>query len=342
MGGALFQNERMNRETYDRVSQIVIEKLSPRKVLIPESFLDKEDYGDIDFVLPYPIMDKEEVKQLFSITDDDIHINTSVVSINYMGVQCDLCFHSEENVLTAYQYMRNSDCSNMVGVMFRDSLGYRLTHKGLVYPVKFAHDDALGEVLVSKNFRKILEFIDLDYDQWLTGFKNPEELFSWITKSKYFNAEAFKFENLNHENRTRNRKRKVYAEFVEWLLNKEFKNYEGTINKQEHLFRGMFHFYEEVHYPHMGNWTEQIQPLIEQRYYWEKARNTFNGSIIQELTGASGPELGKILREFNEYLKSTYHLTKTQGWVSITYFVADKTKKEMIKIFNNWYKTYEH
>ena len=336
MGGALFNNPRMNKETYDHVSQDVIQKLSPLKVLIPESFLDKEDYGDIDFVVPFPIFDKEKVKQLFNINDDDISINTSVVSINYMGVQCDLCFHPEEDVLTAYQYMRNSDCSNMVGVLCRDALGYRLTHKGLVYPVKFAQDDALGEVLVSKNFRKIFEFCDLNYDEWLTGFKNPEELFHWITQSKYFNAEAFKFENLNHENRTRNRKRKVYAEFVEWLLNKEFKNYEGTINKQEHLFRGMFYFYEEAPYPYL-RWTDQIEPLITQRYHWERARNIFNGSVIQELTGASGPMLGKILRDFNEYLKTTYHLTKAQGWGSITYFVADRTKEEMVELFNKWY-----
>lgn len=340
MGGALFQNPRMNRETYERVSQDVIQKLAPLKVLIPESFLDKEDYGDIDFVVPFPIFDKEKVKQIFNINDDDISINTSVVSINYMGVQCDLCFHPEEDVLTAYQYMRNSDCSNMVGCLCRDSLGYRLTHKGLVYPVKFAQDDALGEVLVSKNFRKILEFCDLNYDEWLEGFKNPEELFHWITQSKYFNAEAFKFENLNHENRTRNRKRKVYAEFVEWLLNKTFDNHVPTINKQEHLFRGMFHFYEEVMF--LSNWTHQIQLLIDQRYIWERSRNIFNGSVIQELTGTSGPMLGKILRDFSEHLKITNDLTKAQGHGSITYFIAHKTKEEMVELFNKWYKTYEH
>jgi len=345
MGGLLFKHPKMPKDLYEDIKKEVFEKLSPRPLLVPESFLNKETFGDIDIVLAFPLLTDEFLKETFRIEDKDIHHNSSVISINYRDAQIDFCHFEEENVEAAYKYMRNSDCSNMVGCICRGALGYRLTHKGLTYPVRIKQEDMLGEILVSKNFKKILEFIDLDYEKWSSGFNDELELFEWIVKSKYFSPAFFYYENLNHENRTRNKKRATYGNFVQWLEDNDDGRFDRchtvTENKQEHLFRGLLHFYEERHFPYNGLWIEQVHALIHTRYNFEKSRQIFNGSIVQELTGAIGPQLGKIIREFNEYLRNTCHLTREQGYGSINYFIAEHTKEEMVEMFNNWYKTYE-
>lgn len=344
MGGQIYRHPKMSKDLYEDIKKEVFEKLSPRSLLVPESFLNKETFGDIDIVLAFPLLTDEFLKETFRITDDDIHHNSSVISINYRNAQIDFCHFEYENVESAYRYMRNSDCSNMVGVLCRAALGYRLTHKGLTYPVRIKQEDMLGEILVSKNFKKILEFIDLDYDQWLNGFNDETELFNWIVKSKYFNPSFFYYENLNHENRTRNAKRMVYGNFVKWLYDKNniFEHcHQVAENKQEHLFRGLLHFYEERPKNTMGLWIEQALPMIQDRYKIDIAKNLFNGHTIQDITGKSGPELGLICREFHEYLRTTYNLTRSIGDGSIPYFIAEHTKEEMVEMFNNWYKTYE-
>jgi hypothetical protein len=342
MGGTLYKNPRMSKSVYEDIKQDVINKLAPRKVLIPESFLDKDSFGDVDVCLELPVLNDDTIMEIFRITAENIHHNTTVVSINYRNAQVDLCHFEPENLQSAYEYMRNSDCSNMVGCICRAALGYRLTHKGLTYPVRLKQEDMLGEVLVSQNFKKILEFIDLNYNQWNVGFQNQEELFEWIIKSKYFNPSYFYYENLNSENRIRNKKRVTYGNFVEWLYLKELKD-SNTVseNKQEHLFRGLLHFYEEHPKNITGLWIEQAFPLIRDRYTTDIAKNLFNGRTIQDITGKSGPELGLICREFHEHLRTTYGLTRSVGYGSIPYFIAERTKDEMLTIFNNWYETYE-
>jgi hypothetical protein len=336
MGGNIFKHPKMTRELYDDIKNDVIAKLSPREVLVPESFLSKETFGDIDFVMEFPKLTNDFIKDTFGIEDNDIHHNSSVISINYRGAQCDFCHFDKEDVETAYNYMRNSDCSNMVGVLCRASLGYKLSHVGLVYPVRIKAEDCLGDILVSKDFKKILQFVDLDYEKWNAGFLSQEELFEWIIKSKYFNNSFFYYENLNHENRTRNSKRLVYGNFVTWLYAKNgiFENcHMVSENKQEHLFRGLLHFHSE------GFWINDAYTLIKTRYMTETAKRIFNGNDIQTLTDTTGMVLGKICREFNEWLRTTYNLTRTDGYNSISWFVAEKTKCEMIKMFMDWYNT---
>lgn len=163
MGGQLFNAPKMDNETYYRTCSHVgntLAKKLKRYSIIPKCFIKKTSHGDIDCLLDFPLLTDEELSEHFGVSDHQIHHNSSVISIFYQNsIQIDFCHFEPENLVSAYNYMSNSDCGNMVGQMARYSTGYRLTHKGLMYPVRLKQEDQLGEILVSKNWEKYYPFL---------------------------------------------------------------------------------------------------------------------------------------------------------------------------------------
>jgi hypothetical protein len=328
MGGSLFSNKRMSRNEYlilqGEVAQGIFYQLG-RKMYVPDTFHNKEDYGDLDVLCEFPLITDEELKDIFGIEDKDIHHNTSVISINLGGRQVDICHFEPEHLQTALAYYRQSDCSNMVGVIYNFAFGMRYTHKGVIYPVKLKQEDCVGEVIISKDTRAAMEFVDLDYNQWKQGFNDKEELFEWIVKSKYFNKDFFAFESLNHQNRTRNRKRATYSSFVEWLQPQKgeadivfFENNYIPQDKSHHLWRAALHF--------GGGFLSQANHMIEERRNIMRSRAIFSGKDILEMTGLQGKDLGKVTEGFRNY------------WDNGVGRWCGSTNEEMRKHFKLWHK----
>jgi hypothetical protein len=339
MGGNLFTSKRLNADEYQAYQTEVLSMLPPgRTYLVPKSFHNKKNYGDLDILAPYyqqptDVSLVDELKHIFSCSDDQVKINSSVISLQYKDFQCDFCYFEPEDLETAFNYYSHSDCANIVGNLARYATGYRLTHRGLMYPVKLKQEDQLGEIVVSKNWESILPFLNLDYAKWESGFDDELDLFQWITQSRYFNADCFKFENLNHENSTRNRKRQTYAMFVNWLAEQKDNlpnHYTASKDKQEHLFRGLLHFQEE------GYWIERAQPLVQERYYVEEARKVFNAHNIMQITGLSCSALGQTRRDFNQYLESVVD-RRRDLYNSVAQFISEHETNEIEEIFTNWY-----
>lgn len=198
-------------------------------------------------------------------------------------------------------------------------MGLRYTHKGLVCPVKIKQEQPLGEILISKDVEKIMSFMGLDYSQWESGFGDELESFEWISRSKYFNKEFFKFENLNHQNKTRNRKRAMYSRFVEWLEDKNFKNNYEPANKSEHIWRAALDF--------GFDWINQAKPLIDDHRRDKEIRLIFSGTDVSRITGLTGAALGDTLKRYKESLGD---------WKN---FFHERTKERMTEHFKEWYSS---
>jgi hypothetical protein len=347
MGGKLFTEDRLDKEQFLKVKDQILTELQyhfpDRTFLVPRDFGQKESWGDLDVVCDMPLISDRELMNCFNITEKDIHHNSSVISFNYYGFQCDLCHHIPEDLTTAIDYMNHGDCSMLVGRIIETSTGYRLSHKGLTYPIKLRHDDKLGNVLVSKDRRVIHQFIGLDHDKWLSGFDDALDLFKWVTASPYFNRDVFALAALNHENKTRNVKRPTYMKFVEWLTDDtlELNHYVVPPDKQEHLFRGLLHFRNES-----GWWIDQAQQMIQDRQWQEQARATFNATDIMKITGLAGPSLGKVRKAFDQYLIELFSLDYGNEPVYLHRFIGyDKDveagKKVFTTYFNDFYKQYQ-
>ena len=319
MGGKLFNTQRMTRDQYFDL----IEKFTRffgelgREIRIPESFKDKDTFGDLDVLIKGDEMKKEEISQIFNVPFQKIHKNSNVISIVFQeSFQVDLCFFQESEFYSAYEYMRHGDSSMLIGRMFH-KLGFKYGHKGLLYPLKLNDCFHLKEIEVSKDVKKILEFIDLDYSKWIEGFQNQEDLFHWISASNYFNENFYKLEDLNSVNRTRNKKRPVYMAFIEWCQNnKKNTSYYPSNNKAEYLWQSVL-FFDKIEI------LDIVKDSLNSFKEVQNSRKIFNGNMVREWTGLSGKELGDVLKKFNSFIQEK----------EIT--LKEETSKE---IFLQWYR----
>jgi hypothetical protein len=294
------------------------------------------DHGDIDFVCKGDPIKREQIFEIFGPVD--VSRNGKTVSILYKGVQIDLSFHMNEDFDSAFDFYRLGDVGQIAGRLAH-SLGFKYGHRGLIYPVKLSDSEELGEVVINRSTEKIMKFLDLDYEQWKIGFNDSEEMFHWMMKSKYFNPEIFKFENLNNINKVRNKKRPMYAALVKFLEEYCIKDeeeeswFEPTKNKTEYLWNALIHF---------GNIgvLKQISELIEYAANSKTANSIFNGNDIMELAFIEGKELGKVYSAFKQHCIDHAPLWMKLGddidiWVLHRF---TSTKEDMHSQFMSWYK----
>jgi hypothetical protein len=254
---------------------------------------EKEDYGDIDFLIQSNQSKKEVLDKVTNTLSQKNYslsgsiMNSEVISLAINNKhQIDLIF--TDNVLLASHYYSDNDRGNLIGNIFHH-LGFNYGHKGL-----YINLDST-KLLLSKNTEHILSFLEYDpldilkIIDYNNSFKTFEEMFEWVIKCPLFNSEYYKFENLNNENRTRNKKRSTYNRFLKYLENKKFNN--PVIPTNAIKYYALEYFNKEKEYI-------QILKDIE----FNKSRRTIiNGEIISEITKLKEKELG----QFIIYVKSS-------------------------------------
>lgn len=342
MGGKLFNAPRINNDDYHQLISYFSSKFKElgRDSLYPESFKNKDSHGDLDIIVEGDVIPAEELIKIFELEKSQVSRNSDVISIYYKGkYQVDLCFHPKDSYRSAYEYQRGSDAGNCVGRLCH-ALGFKYGHKGLLYPIKLSDSEALGEVVISSDTKKIHEFLDLDHDVWNDGFENPEAMYQWIMKSKYFNPSMFAFENLNSVNRIRNKKRPVYAGFVEYLENNvrdeegDEPYFEIPKNKNEYFWNALIHF-------NSINVLNKIKDMLSDHRDAKDAHEIFNGNDIRELLSIEGKELGKVYKSFMNFMlkKSESFMSKAysdhERWI---YFRLAYSKPELHSRLVDWYK----
>ncbi len=327
MGGKLFSAPRIPDEKYRRLQTYFEGKFAAikRECWFPDGFKKKETHGDLDVIIEGAALESAKLAEMFDLKPEWISRNSNVISIFYEGTaQIDLCFHPREECETTWAYMRCGDASNLIGKVAH-SLGFKLGHKGLVYPVNLSDCEQLGDVLISSDRRKILEFLDLDYQQWEDNFDNPVDLYLWITSSKFFNPAQFQYENLNHVNRIRDRKRPVFAGFIDWLVENPIQNeFVPGRNKAEYFWNAVLFF-------DCAEVFKKIEAMLYTRRITKEANKIFNGDLVREWTGLEGKELGAVLAGFKQHCMMFW----SGCWPS---FFSGRKPEDVKEMFLNWYK----
>lgn len=286
-----------------------------------QAIYSKPDFGDMDLVVNTNSSDailahEDYLKNLgFPISR-----NGDVLSFLFHQFQIDLLFIPEESFSYACNYFAWNDLGNIVGRLSK-KLGMKHGHAGLYY-VQRDGDVVVKEHLLSNEYTKILEILELDIEHFKKGFNTEVEMFQWAGSSPYFDPEIFKFENLNHINRVRDRKRKTYNQLVEWCaktyapaqVRKDFPEKEKRLD----FVLNIFPFIKEEH--------DRLEKEITLK---REAALKFNGKIIMELI----PKLsGKDLGSFITYFKSLYP--------SFLEYVLNTTEEDIrahiTYHYNNW------
>jgi len=224
--------EKLNSLTFFKVHSGLNPKIlkTVQMDLLP-AYTDKEDYGDMDILCTDELFPREnnnrqllknELHRLFNYKD--IYCNTDVWSFDYKDFQIDLIFMRLKNYYTALTYYSYNDLGNLMGRV-ANKMGVKYGHEGLRKKL-YSEDRSrpLLEINLTQDNAKIFDFLGYDYSLWQKGFKKLEDIFEFAVSTKYFTKDLFRLENLDHENRTRNRKRKTYMSFLEWLDKKAIEN----------------------------------------------------------------------------------------------------------------------
>ena len=167
-----------------------------------------------------------------------------------------------------------------MGVIY-NRLGFIYGHDGLYLRMDF------DKLFLSDDINEILQFIKYNpskIDKMINlGFKTYQEMFDTVISSPYFDSEYYRFENLNNENRTRNKKRKTYQMFVDYLETRPKKSL--TFSKEMMTYQALDFF---------GKQKEYIKVLKEKENN-KINKQLINGDLITKITGYQREELGKFI-----------------------------------------------
>lgn len=302
---------RLDAPDFHALSEEVMKSFSARfpgvRIEPIPAYASKADFGDLDvmvsreaFVVAGGVEELEAWCQEVAFSRGQ-HRNGPVTSVEWRqspeqerGFQVDFITSPAAEFDSAMHYYSFNDLGNLVG-RIAHKMGLLHGHQGLLFPMR---DDTheFDRLLVCQDPDRTLEFLGYDPQRFKQGFNDLEEIFSFVVSSRYFNKNIYLLENRNHASRTRDKKRKTYREFLEWVGDREdLPAFEYPEEKSEwlpHIFASFPGF--EAQY------NQSWERLNRHR----RVREQFNGQTVGEMTGLSGKQLGEVIKRVRHDLGS--------------------------------------
>jgi len=312
MGGNALRNvptRRYEKDEYElavkEVSKIITDVLGVNRRFGPiQPVKLKDSFGDMDVLIEKKYESSSFLGDALSFVFEKVNTqlgygfecvkNSDVYSLNYKDLQVDLIFNDTKSYGYARSYFSFNDQGNLVGRLAH-KFGMKHGHRGLVIPVRSGTKE-LGEIVLTLDYEETLYFLGLNVEQFKAGFDTVEEMFDWVSKSKYFNPSIYLFENVNAVSRIRDKKRATYNKFLEYNKSYTGPVHEGFVSKADAMELVFDHFPMRV--------EEEFKELVAKAAVLEMGRLKFNGNIVRDLTGYENKELG----EFMQYCKSNSKL----------------------------------
>lgn len=222
--------------------------------------------------------------------------NSDTWSFAIDDMQLDFIF--QDNTLNMPKfYFSNNDMGNLIGRIAR-SIGLKFGHSGLFLPVRdYDNSHIIDELLLSNQWENILPFLGFSQKTinenliyFKKGFPTFEDMYKFVISSELFDGSKYDLDKLNQQNRIRNKKRKTYMDFIEYLNNhSEYKSKKPDYILEDYWKLKCIQYFSKE--------EEYINILLEK----EKRKNVslkFNADIIKEITGLENKELGDFIKKF--------------------------------------------
>lgn len=276
------------------------------------SYTEKPDHGDLDVLVDSRKVSKEWLLTIFE--DYEVVKNGDVISVGFevyfnndpslplnttKMIQVDFIF--VEDMESALHYFSYNDLGNLMGRIAHKK-GFKLGHEGLKYVFRDG-THAYSEVVVSRDWRTIFSFLGLNYERYLEGFNTLEDIFKFVSSSRFFNADIYLLHNVNNTSRTRDRKRKTYMEFLNWCRDRKFdNNYPWEVeDKEKEVQKELLLHYS---FGYLEGWRELYEKETTKHEEQKKFKAWWNGELVRGVTGLEGKELG----EFMKWCKGAFNL----------------------------------
>lgn len=295
MGGNCLKNvytRRYNADEYYVLCNEVIDKICIASdtwmtVDVIPTYRNKESFGDMDILystFTEKPFQKTTIQRIFPETKE-IFVNINVTSFEYKEFQIDLIYVNQETIDYALNYFSFSDLGNLVG-RIAHRFGLKHGHNGLFLPLRDG-DNKFAEILLTDDYSTALKFLGLDSDKFKEGFDDLEDIFEFVTSSKWFHPDSYDLAELSHMHRTRDKKRVTYQKFLEYIKDWDSEVIEINRNKQDYM-EDIFNFF-----PGSG---EQFRKVMAELAMMRNAKQKFNGEVVFELTGLKDKELGEFMK----------------------------------------------
>lgn len=287
MGGKAIANvKRIGAWDYPDFAEHIIKLLSDGDVkpeVIP-SYHFKDSHGDLDIIVPSHFWHTHTVDGVASILGaTQVVVNGEVASfgVPYQGwlYQMDIVTVPEKVYDFAKSFYSYNVLGELLGVMAK-RMGFKYGHHGLFYRLYDADNPTtlIQTIPVTTNFRDAIQFLGYDYDEFKCGMLGLSGLFRFLLSSPYASPEMFQV------------KHKYKIEFENYCENRNPPT-KPELDKATHFLRAVEAF---------PDFQESVTAAIRSHEYRVRAKEAFNGSLVRDLTGLDGKELGKFMDAFRE------------------------------------------
>jgi len=305
MGGNALNSvitERKTTEQFDRIASEIIPILKEglgTEIHIVTAYHTKDTHGDMDIMVKIThelhnkginlrtfIEDKFEPGQIFT--------NGSIISFDYDQFQIDIIPIKESLWDVSIAFFDYDPTGNLMGKSAH-KFGLKYGWNGLIYPFRNFNGRLSHDILLSTDNAEIFEFLGYDYEEFKRGFDDLVEIFDYIIAGKYFDYTIFLMENLNHIDRKRNKKRKSYQEFLQYVEKKGIKD-TYQFNKDKSTYIDLIH----NSFPKV-DLKGKIEELSKKNAENQELNAKFNGRLIMNVyPDLSGKELGNAITNFQK------------------------------------------
>ena len=303
MGGkAIKIAERVHKDKFFEYAKEIIPRVQSAfqtEVHMVNGFHNKESFGDIDLL----VLDKgfknrrETIEKEFH--PDEISPNSNTISFNYNELQVDLIFTPEENWGASKIFFDWGDLGNFIGKLMNNYGkldGYLLKYGFDGLKCRIVYSGQAKNITITKDNRKVFDFVGLDFEQWKKGFNEKEDMFNYVIGSKYFDYRDFQWENLSSINKQRNKKRPNYQVFLDYMENHKKTN---DWNKGEDYYLNEFKKFFGV------DLKKEREDFIKEVELEKLDAEKFNGKLVmQEFPELKGKELGDTMKGFKTYINN--------------------------------------
>lgn len=297
MGGNLFKLGRLPRTEYLKIESEVRQYLD-KKIgdfyRIPRYYGDKPDFGDLDIIVSSAIENWENIRR--EIVKDLGISNTKTIghvfSTVYQNFQVDYFLIPAEHFESTYNFFCFNDLGNILGKICR-RFNLKYGEHGLAYVFRRNDENYKKEILITEDFARICEFLQVDFQKWQKGFANLEEMFEWAITSPYFSVEPYVNPSKSLENRIK--ERRTMQKFIEYLDEKNItKTFQYLENRDDYL-----PWLAEI-FP-AADLLKKVEREKELEIRENQIKNKFNGKLIMKLLPVlEGKKLGEFIIEFKK------------------------------------------
>ena len=298
MGGNALKDIQVRRVLADEYHKHLVpeakgrlKKLFGARVEVVPAYREKESFGDIDILLEADNLPANWHQQLFDDFQPASRFVNNVVSIEFHGTQLDIVPTPKEEFDWTLGYYAFNDLGNLIG-RISSLYDIRFGHRGMhhwVYDLDRS-TYVFRQLRITLDWDAGLNALGFDVKRWHAGFDKLEDIFDFVVDSKYFQLKPFLLENRNHRSRVRDRKRKSYMSFLEYVKSDEVRA------KEKPLTLDTKGFFKEVLKPAFPEFYVEYQKAFSDMIAHCKFHRLYNGRRVTHVTGLTGKPMGDFMR----------------------------------------------